>query len=73
MVAGARRALAVEAAAPAREFALEAFVFLVDADRAALAFSTILDSMLVAAAEREPFVLRGEPGRLGEFLVGEVV
>ena len=60
---------AVEAAVPVvvLELPLVAVVaFFVPPDRAAFAFSTILESMLVAVAERElPVCFKGEPGRLG--------
>lgn len=69
LAAGARRVRAVEAAVPVvvLELPLVAVVaFFVPPDRAAFAFSTILESMLVAVAERElPVCFKGEPGRLG--------
>ncbi len=73
----ARRVLAALAGAGAapRELAVDDDVvtFLEPAARAALAFSTMLDSIVVAeAAERAPPAFRGEPGRLRYDLVGDV-
>lgn len=66
-------ALAGAGGAP-RELAVDDVVsFLVLAARAALAFSTMLDSIVVAeAAERTPPTFKGEPGLLRYDLVGDM-
>ena len=71
----ARRVFAALAGAGAgpRELAVDDVVtFLEPAARAALAFSTMLDNIVVAeAADRTPPAFRGEPGRLRYDLVGD--
>lgn len=53
-----------------RDGAVDAASFLELAARAALAFSTMLERTLVAVAEREA-PLRGDPGRLEVYLLGD--
>ena len=68
-----RRVFAVVAVVPARAFAVEEFVaFLGLPERAALAFSTMLESTLVAlAADPVPVDFNGDPGRLRCDLAGD--